>query len=502
MKILSPTQIKELDHYTIQNEPIKSIDLMERASNAFVAWFIKQFPDTEKMPIKIFCGPGNNGGDGLAVARLLNRKHYDVAVFVCGIGTNRSADFEKNLKRIPRRRGLPIKEINEGDSFPIIEEHALIIDAIFGSGLNRPVEGYWASLITYMNQLPNDIVAIDIPSGLFADRHTEGEAIEAIYTLTFELPKLAFFFPQNQNSVGTCFVQPIGLNKNFIEECTTNNFLVTKNWMLSFYKKRSKFDHKGTYGHALLIMGSFGKIGAAILATKACLRSGAGLTSVHSPRCAYEIMQISCPEAMASVDENQKYISTIPNLENYKAIGIGCGIDQQAITQNALFGLLKKAKTPLVLDADALNILAKNPAQLKNIPANSILTPHPKEFERLFGKTANDFERNELQRQKAIALNCIILLKGANSCIATPDGNAYFNATGNPGMATGGSGDVLTGIITGLLAQGYPPMEAAILGAYLHGLAGDLAATDIGQESLVAGDLINYLGKAFQAFVK
>ena len=201
---------------------------------------------------------------------------------------------------------------------------------------------------------------------------------------------------------------------------------------------------------------------------------------------------------MASIDEAENYISEFPALTNYKAIGIGCGIDQKEATQTALFDLLAKAKQPLVLDADALNILAANPEKWATIPPNSILTPHPKEFERLFGQTANDFARNELQLQQAKKLNCVILLKGANTAIACPDGTCYFNSTGNPGMATGGSGDVLTGILTGLLAQGYTSKAATILGVYLHGLAGDLAAKEIGQESLIAGDLINYLGTAFQ----
>jgi len=498
MKILTPKQIQALDAYTIANEPIKSIDLMERASNAFVKWFVQQFPAAEKTPVRVFCGPGNNGGDGLAVARLLNRKHYDVEVYICQIGTKRSPDFEKNLKRIPRRRGLPVLTIKEGDSCPAFAQNAVIIDAIFGSGLNRGITGFWGELIKAINQLPNRRVAIDISSGLFAEKHTEGIAIEADYTLSFELAKRAFFFPENYKKVGKTFIQPIGLHRAFIQQAVTDNYLITKFLVKSILKERQKFDHKGTYGHALLMVGSLGKMGAAVLATKACLRSGVGLVTTHAPKCGYNILQISCPEAMVSIDKAENYHSEFPNLTNYKAIGIGCGIDQKEATQLALFDLLAQSKQPLVLDADALNNLAANPEKWTTLPPNSILTPHPKEFERLFGQTANDFARNELQLQQAKKLNCVIILKGANTAIACPDGTCYFNSTGNPGMATGGSGDVLTGILTGLLAQGYMAKEATILGVYLHGLAGDLAVKEIGQTSLIAGDLINYLGTAFQ----
>ncbi len=498
MKILTPKQIKALDAYTIETEPIKSIDLMERASNAFVNWFITQYPDTERTPIKVFCGPGNNGGDGLAVARLLNRKYYGVEVYICAISANPSPDFKKNLKRIPSRRGLPVINIKEGATFPTFGKNAVIIDAIFGSGLNRPITGYWGKLVEHLNSLENDRVAIDIPSGLFAEETTKGISINANKTLSFQFPKRAFFFPENQDRVGDCFIKPIGLSRYYIQQAETDNYFINKNLAKLILRKRQKFDHKGTYGHALLMLGSYGKIGAAVLATKGCLRSGVGLLTVQVPNCGYQIMQISCPEAMTQVDQSDNYLSTVPDLTPYKAIGIGCGIGQASLTEIALFKLLGNTKLPMVLDADALNILSKDPAKLDQIPINSILTPHPKEFERLFGTTENDFARNELQLAQAKALNCVIILKGANTAIACPDGTCYFNSTGNPGMATGGSGDVLTGILTGLLAQGYTSKQAAILGVYLHGLSGDLAAKDKGQASMIAGDLVDYLGRAFQ----
>lgn len=496
MKILSASQIRKLDQATIQNEPISSIDLMERASETFVNWFIKTFPNTDRN-IQIFCGIGNNGGDGLAVARLLCQRFYKVQVFCCNISTKTSEDFAKNLARLPKRQALELLEIQKEDSFPKLPSNGIVIDAIFGSGLNRPVQGYWADLILYLNKTAKTIVAIDIPSGLFADQATTSTHLQADYTFSFELPKLAFFFPQNQHSLGEWTTKSIGLDADFIKKTETSYHYITPKIIKSILKKRHKFDHKGTYGHALLIAGSYGKVGAAVLAAKACLRTGAGLVSIHAPKCAYQILQISFPEAMVSIDEHDFYFSKIPDLKAYKAIGVGCGLGTENITYTALVELIKKSSIPLVLDADALNILSQHQEFLKQLPNHSILTPHPKEFERLFGKTANDFDRNQLQREQAKKLQVYIILKGANTCIATPEGDCYFNSTGNPGMGTAGTGDVLTGMITGLKAQGYSSLEASLLGVYLHGLAGDLAVAKTGQEALLASDVIAHIGQAF-----
>ena len=496
MKILSTSQIRELDQYTIKNEPIHSIDLMERASVHFCEWFTHQFTDIKKT-VNIFCGNGNNGGDGLAVTRILHLKGYDVNIYLCNIGSNRSEDNQVNLDRLAQFENIPVSPINEGDDFTQISPDGIIIDAIFGSGLNRPVTEYWADFLDYLNQLDVIRIAIDIPSGLFADKDTKTTTFHSNYTLTFELPKLSFFFLENQESIGNWIVKKIGLHPDKITSSATPYFYVDKNMIGTLLKSRPKFGHKGTFGHALLIVGSYGKMGAAILSSTACIRSGAGLLSVHIPKCGYEIMQISVPEAMASIDQHQYYLSEIPKLRNYKAIGIGCGLDKKKTSRAALKELLKKATQPLVLDADALNILSQQPDWYDLIPPNSILTPHPKEFERLFGKTEHHFDRIQLQINEAQKRGIIIVLKGAHTSIATPDGNCFFNSTGNPGMGTGGSGDVLTGIITGLLAQNYPAVEAAILGVYVHGLAGDLAAADLEHESLIARDLNDYLGKAF-----
>lgn len=496
MKILSAAQTRELDAYTIKNEPIKSIDLMERASLVFSDWFVEKFSE-QHCPIQIFCGIGNNGGDGLAVARILTNYGYQIEVICCQISSKTSKDFQINFQRLSE--SIVVSTLEKNDNFPIIKENAIVIDAIFGSGLNRSVTGYWAELLQHINQKAATIVSIDIPSGLFADKQTDSTTIQAHYTFTFELPKLAFMFPENYKAVGDWEMNSIGLHQDFIKKTVSKQHYITIKDVRAFFKKRGKYDHKGTHGHALLVAGSYGKVGAAILAARACLRSGAGLLSVHLPKCAYEIMQITFPEAMVIVDQHEFCFSQIQAIKTYKAIGIGCGLGTNKLTENALLDLIEKVTSPLVLDADALNILAKNPKWLSILPKNSILTPHPKEFERLFGKTDNHFERLHLQRQKAQSLGLIILLKGANTCIATPDGNCYFNSTGNPGMGTAGTGDVLTGIITGLLSQSYSPIEAAILGVFLHGLAGDIAAQSLRHEALLASDIISHLGVAFKA---
>lgn len=501
MKILSAEQIRALDAHTIKSEPIASIDLMERASSIFTNWFIENYPNEDR-PVCVFCGVGNNGGDGLAVSRLLHQQFYNIWVFWCKISKNLSEDFQTNLNRLPKHDAVPLVEISEGENWPSLPKNAIVLDAIFGSGLNRPVTGYWAELIDHLNRSEHTIVSIDIPSGLFADQHTSAVAIQAERTLSFQLPKLGFLYPENHDKVGEWDCRSIGLDLDFIQQMPSPYYYLNQEMIKPLLKKRNKYDHKGTYGHALLIMGSYGKIGAAVLAAKACLRSGVGLTTVHAPGCSFNILQGAVPEAMLSSDPNQKFFTVLPELKPFRAIGIGCGLDQKSQTIEALHQLIQKTAVPLVIDADALNILAKNKNWYSLLPKNSILTPHPKEFERLFGPTKNHFARNELQRKKARELGIYIILKGAHSCIATPEGNCYFNSTGNPGMGTGGSGDVLTGFITGLLAQSYSPLKASILGVFLHGLAGDLAAQRVGQEALIAGDLIGFLGKAFDEIKK
>lgn len=495
MKILSAPAIRALDQFTIENEPIASIDLMERAAKVFSDWFAERFSEDKK--VVIFCGTGNNGGDGLAVARRLSERFYSVQVFICRFSSPETGDFQTNLERLKKNRAVPIFELTANDLLPHLSDDVIVVDAILGSGLNKPADGFLASLLSLLNKHAGDRVSIDIPSGMFADRHTEGTSFHATHTLSFELPKLGFLFSENQDRVGLWEVRPIGLSPGFIEQVETKEIFIDQSLVAPLIRPRHKFDHKGVFGHALLIAGSYGKIGAAILAAKACLRSGCGLVTVHVPKCGYEILQISFPEAMVSIDQHQFCFNEAPNLKPFQAVGIGCGIGTNRMTEMGFASFLEIVTHPLVIDADGLNILGNNKHLLSKLPKASILTPHPKEFERVFGLTNDDFERHELQREMSVKYGIIIILKTAHSCISTPNGHCYFNSTGNPGMATGGSGDVLTGMLTGLLAQGYAAQDAAILGVYLHGLAGDLALAASGQESLLASDIIEHIGHAF-----
>lgn len=485
--------MKELDAYTIQHEPIASIALMERACNGFVSWFSEKFFPGYK--IGVICGIGNNGGDGLGIARLLYNQGYDVKVWIVKGSMRESDDFKINFDRV--RDKLPIFEISTENDQELFSDRHVLIDAVLGSGISRAVEGIYSHVIKCINNAHAIRVSIDVPSGLMVDRPSIGKAVFADYTVTFQLPKLAFLFPESYRHVGEWSIVDIGLNKRGIDLSNSNCFLLEQSDIRALLKTRKKFAHKGTFGHAMLIAGSYGKMGAAVLSARSVLRSGAGLVTVHVPACGYVIMQTSVPEAMVSIDADEKILTLIPDADNYSAIGIGPGIGQDSKTVSALKKLLATVTKPLVLDADALNIIGANRELMGMLPPNSILTPHPKEFERLVGSWENDFERLAKQIDFSVKTGTIVLLKGAHSSITAPDGKVYFNNTGNPGMATGGSGDVLTGVITGLLAQGYSALDSALVGCWVHGVAGDRAAAQFGQISMIASDMVDYLPKAF-----
>jgi NAD(P)H-hydrate epimerase len=497
MKIFSAEQIRKADRYTIEHEPIASIDLMERASKAFVHWFVKKYEKSVK--VASVCGTGNNGGDGLAVSRLLLEKGYQVVPWVLRFGKGGSGDFKTNLNRLSSLTAT--REVHAASDFSIDKHRPdVIIDAVFGSGLTRPVEGPYAEVLRMINESGAEVVAIDIPSGLFCDNHSGGDAIvQADQVVSFQLPKLAFLMPENRDYVGQWSVVDIGLSRAFLKKEETNYLLLRKPQVRRYLKSRKKFDHKGIYGSALIVSGSYGKMGAAVLSARACLRVGAGLTTVHAPSAGYDIIQTAVPEAMASTDVNQRFISNIPGIEKYDAIGIGPGIDTHMDTVSALERLLSSYDGPLVMDADALNILSAHKDLQRHLPKDTILTPHPGEFKRLAGSWTHDFEKLQKLQDMARELEVCIVLKGYHTAVALADGRVYFNTTGNPGMATGGSGDVLTGILTGLLAQGYVAGEAALLGVYLHGLAGDLACAQKGEEALIASDITEHLAAAYAA---
>lgn len=499
MKILPVEKIREADAFTIRNEPIASSDLMERAARQCYRWIKKRVDNRQK--IKIFCGTGNNGGDGLVVARLLLQKQYDVETFIVRFSPNGSDDFNINLERLRELAAVQIKEIHDENSFPHISADDVVIDAIFGSGLTRAVQGFAGNLIKHINHSGCITVAIDMPSGLFSDEcsiEKSGAIIEADYTLSFHFPKLAFLFPENDKYVGQWKVLPIGLMDEFIHQVEVKNYFVEKSDILQKFKKRNKFDHKGSFGHVLLIAGGYGKTGAAVMAAQAALRSGAGLVTAHVPASSYPIIQTAIPECMVSIDENAYHFSKAPDLKSFNAIAVGPGLGMDKITQSALKLLIQNTSVPLLFDADAINILGENKTWISFVPSGSIFTPHPKEFERLAGKSDNHFDRNAKQRDFSVKYGVYIVLKGAHTCISTPSGECFFNSTGNPGMATGGSGDVLTGIIAGFLAQGYHPKEACIAGVFLHGLAGDLSSKKRTQQAMIAGDIIHQIPRAFK----
>jgi NAD(P)H-hydrate epimerase len=499
MKLFTAEQIRAWDAYTIAHEPIRSVDLMNRAATVLANWFVHLFPDSNQSVV-VVVGTGNNGGDGLALARILHYRFYDVKVLHCAFGTKHSEDFDIQMKTLPPRGDLPVIHLKSDADLPTIAPQAILVDGIFGSGLNRPLSGAYGELVRRLNQLPNPKVAIDIPSGLFADDITDGPIFRADYTLSFQIPKRAFLVPENAEFVGQWAFESIGLHPEFAKNEPCNYRLITKKSIRSLMHARPKFGHKGTFGHALLLAGGYGKMGAAVLAAQACLRSGTGLLTVHAPRVGNLVLQTAVPEAMFSPDQRARMWTSLPSdLQPYSSIGVGCGVGTADPTARALLRLLQATDKPLILDADALNLLAAHSDWWRHVPVNSILTPHPKEFERLFGKSTTSFERLNLLQTEAERHGVFILLKGAHTAVACPDGTLWFNTTGNPGMATGGSGDVLTGILTGLLAQGYAPADAVRIGVYVHGLAGDLAAASLGMHAMIASDLIRFLGPAFKS---
>jgi hydroxyethylthiazole kinase-like uncharacterized protein yjeF len=499
MKIFRTSQIRSIDAYTIQNEPISSAGLMERAAKAVTDWIVKKFSSDRK--VKLFAGPGNNGGDAWAVARLLSEQGFkNIQIYLLNISDRISEDSEINRQKLVRQKQAEIFEINDERSFPVIETTDLVIDGLFGSGLTRPLDGLAARLVRHINNSHAVVVSIDIPSGLFGEDNTGNireNIIKANHTLTFQFPKLSFFYAENEEFMGDWHILPIGLHPEIIEKTPSEFHYITLEDVNGIIRKRRKFSHKGTYGNALLIAGCYGMMGAAVLAARACLRAGVGLVTAHIPRSGLNILQTAVPESLISIDQSDIMFTEFPKLSKYEAIAVGPAIDSKGNSQNALKNLLEAADKPMVIDADALNILGRNKNWLKIIPKNSILTPHPREFKRIAGESKSSIERNRRQIELAKELGVYIVLKGAYSCIATPEGRVFFNSTGNPGMATAGSGDALTGILLSLLAQGYSSEQAAIAGVYLHGLAADLAVMDKGEYSMISSDIIDYLGKAF-----
>ncbi|MEZ5082058.1 MAG: NAD(P)H-hydrate dehydratase [Bacteroidales bacterium] len=499
MKILPINKIQEADVYTIKHEPIADIDLMERAATELFDWIVANSKPDRKF--NIFCGLGNNAGDGFALGRMLANAGIEVSINTFWYADKMSPSCKINYERAKKIPGLSMLDIKEGAELPQINEKEVVIDALFGSGLTRPVKGFLGKVVNHINNSKAVVIAIDAPSGFFCDESNttnDGAIIKADYTLTFQFPKFGFLFPENDQYVGHWEVLNIGLHPQYINAVDVNNYFVLGEDVRPVVKKRGKFSHKGNYGHGLLIAGSYGKMGAAVLASKAGLKAGAGLITTHVPSIGYPILQAATPEVMVSIDEDKMVFSNHPELAGYTAIAIGPGIGTDKKTGSALKLLIQNSALPLIFDADAINILANNKTWIPFITKARIFTPHPKYLERLVGGSKDDFDRNKKQLDFSIQYGMYVILKGAHTAITCPDGSCYFNSTGNPGMATGGSGDVLTGILLGLAAQGYSPKETCILGVYLHGLAADLASEKWGYEALMAGNITHNLGKAYK----
>jgi NAD(P)H-hydrate epimerase len=471
LPLLTAEDIRKADAYTIKHEPISSINLMERAGKAFVGWFINHFPD-KKQGITVYCGTGNNGGDGLAIARMLDQHKYQkIKVVIARFSKKSSADFDMNLERLTAA-GIKPTEILPGGDLPAVGD-PIIIDALLGTGLNKPLAGDYAKLVKHLNQSAKTTVAVDVPTGLF----TEGEiphgapVLKANLVITFQQPKLNFLLPESGPYINCWEAVNIGLDDRFIQSLNSPYQFIEEKDIRQMLKPRSRFSHKGTFGHALIIAGQAETMGAALLCASACAHAGSGLTTVCVPESGLTALNTYLPEIMAIVRNGKKQPDVL--WDKFGAIGIGPGLGKDKAALELLTALFKNYKKPVVIDADALNLLSANPKLWKKVPVQSILTPHVKEFDRLFGEHTSWWARIQTAITKAAEHQIYILLKNNYTIIVSPGGKVYFNSTGNPAMATGGMGDVLTGILTSLLAQSYTPEQACIIGAYIHGKAGD-----------------------------
>ena len=502
MKILSCTQQREADAYTMERQSILSINLIEKAAGELTNKICQRWNNSNRFVI--FAGPGNNGCDALAIARMLFLKNYQVEVIFFNINRQPTQENLTNIQRLKECGCSTYTEVTNEFNPPVLGKDVIVIDGLFGSGLNRPLEGGFAGVVRYINSQEATVVSIDVPSGLMGEDNSMNirqNIIRADYTYTIQFPKLAFFFAENEEFVGEWEVVEIGISPEYSQQAHTRFFLTEENEVKGLFKPRKKFAHKGNFGHALLVAGSYGMGGASVLAAKSCLRTGVGLLTVHAPICNHMLLQTTVPEAMVVDDVHELFFAEPEDLDNFQAVGIGPGLGQDAATARAVIDQVSTCYLPMVIDADALNIFSSHRNHLTRIPRGSILTPHVKEFERLVGRCSNSYERLTKAKELAAYLQCYIVLKGAWTTIVTPDGDFHLNTTGNPGMATAGSGDVLTGILTSLLAQGFSAEEACKLGVFLHGKAGDIAAKKYGEICMTSSDIIEALPEALRTLV-
>ncbi|MGL5637045.1 MAG: NAD(P)H-hydrate dehydratase [Bacteroidales bacterium] len=502
MKLLRSIDTKQIDKQTIEKQGITTVILIERAATALYNEIINRW--SLETPFVIFAGPGNNGADALALSILLIRAGYNVKTFLFCPNKELSEACTHFREQLANEPMADFYEVLAEFKPPVLTTRTVIIDGLFGSGLNKPLTGGFAGIVKYINSTPSYKLSIDIPSGLFGENNTDNDPnaiIESDLTLCFQQPKIVFFLRDSVKYVKEYKVLNIDLDSEAIQNCDSTFYQISEIEVSAILRERAKFSHKGDYGHGLLVAGKLGMMGAAQLSAKAAYRSGIGLLTIHAPKIANAIIQSSVPEAIYSPDASQTCFSQAPFTETYSNVAVGPGIGTEKETCMALSQLLQRRGKPMVIDADALNIIAQHKNLLNQIPEGSILTPHPKEFDRIMGESTSAYSRLEKAIKLAKQFRLVVVLKGAYTATVIPNGNVFFNTSGNPGMATAGSGDVLTGIILSLLCQGYNPVEAAIAGNYIHGVAGDKAANELTQFCMNASDIINYLPKAFAELI-
>ncbi len=501
MKMFIAESIKLLDKYTIEHEPISSVDLMERAATAIADAVIRLHPDASA-PVAVFAGCGNNGGDALAVARMLFERGYSVEVWSVNPNDSMSPDCSENFQRLCGT-GAKIHCVTGEFNESLLSKDTLIIDGLFGSGLNRPLSDVFSRIVRYINKSGCTVYSIDVPSGLMCEDNADNspdDIVCADITFTLQFPKLSFLFAENERYIGRFEILDISLLPEAVDRMETEYFMTEFEDVRALFHPRSKFAHKGNFGRALLVAGSQGMAGASVLAARAALRSGVGTLTLCLPHCNNVVAQCAVPEAMTLPDVCETHLSTSVATERFSAVAIGPGIGRHHDTEHALLQFIDTASSPMVLDADALNIVSSNIDYLFRLPKGTVITPHPTEFDRLAGHSESSYERLQKARAFAQKYKLVVVLKGAYTAVVSDSCECYFNTTGNPGMATAGSGDVLTGIILALLSQGIEPLSAARLAVYVHGLAGDVCAKKMGQTALMSGDIVEALPDAWRFF--
>lgn len=503
MKIFSSEALREIDQATCERQNIDSLELMERAANAATYEIVSRFLPGQR--IVVVAGPGNNGGDALATARLLIERGYkNVEIFLFNIKGHLSHDCDEERKKLITIDGVDFTVVTREFIPPYLSENDVVIDGLFGSGLKEAMQGGFVMLARYINESGAFVISLDIPSGLMGENNLNflrRDMVHADLTLTFQLPRLSFFFEENADVIGEWKLLDIDLDSAMMKELKSNYMLVEARSIRPLLRPRLPFTGKRDYGSALFFAGSTGMMGAAVLCSRSCMKSGAGIATVHSAYGGLSVLQTASPETLFEPDRDEHFISDMTIHHQHQVVAVGPGIGTRDATIDALESLLKNCQTPLLLDADALNCISRRPALLTMLPRNTVITPHIGEFDRLFGEHKSGEERLAKAVEMAKYYNIIIVLKGHYTVTVRPTGKVYFNSTGNPGMATAGAGDVLTGVITAFMAQGYRPEHAATIGVYIHGLAGDIAADELGEIGVTSSDIADRIGRAVRMII-